>query len=353
MIRMEATMEQFVGLDVSQEMTHLCVIGGDGKIVWQGKCQSTPEAIAATIRSRAPDVVRIGLESGPLSTWHWHALKAMGLPVVCLDSRHAQATMSGQVNKTDKNDAYGLAQIVKAGWYREVGVKSLVSHTIRSMLGARAQLVGMRVEVTSQIRGILKTFGIMLSRRTGEPFERLVEEACGDNDGMLNRTVQSLLCVYSCLKEQIRHLDRQLTGCARTSAVCQQFMTIAGVGVLTALAFVTAVDDPTKFVKSRSVGAYFGLTPRCYQSGEIDQNRGISKCGDSLVRTYLFEAAGTLLTRVEKWSALKAWGLRLAKRSGMKKAKIAVARKLAVIMHRMWVNGSSFRWSAAEPAAAA
>jgi transposase len=261
--------------------------------------------------------------------------------------------MSGQVNKTDKNDAHGLAQIVKAGWYKEVGVKSLASHTIRSMLGARAQLVGMRVEVTNQIRGILKTFGIVLSRRTGEPFERLVEEACRDNDGLLNRTVQSLLCVHSCLKEQIRHLDRQLMGCARTSAVCQQLMTIPGVGVLTALAFVTAVDDPTKFVKSSSVGAYFGLTPRCYQSGEIDQNRGISKCGDSLVRTYLFEAAGTLLTRVEKWSALKTWGLRLAKRSGMKKAKIAVARKLAVIMHRMWVNGSSFQWSAAEPAATA
>jgi transposase len=351
MILMEAKMDQFVGLDVSQEMTHLCVINGDGKAVWQGKCLSTPEDIAKAIKSKAPDVVRIGLESGPLSTWHWHALKAMDLPVVCLDSRHAQATMSGQTNKTDKNDAYGLAQIVKAGWYREVGVKSLDSHTVRSMLGARAQLVGMRVEVTNQIRGILKTFGIVLSRRTGEPFERLVGEACDDSDSMLNRTVRSLLCVYSCLKEQIRHLDRQLMGRARKSAVCQQLMTIPGVGVLTALAFVTAVDDPAKFAKSRSVGAYFGLTPRCYQSGEIDQNRGISKCGDSLVRTYLFEAAGTLLTRVEKWSVLKAWGLRIAKRSGLKKAKIAVARKLSVIMHRMWVDGASFRWTTAEPAA--
>jgi transposase len=352
MILMEAKMDQFVGLDVSQEMTHLCVIGGDGKVVWQGKCFSTPEEIAGTIRSKAPDIVRIGLESGPLSTWHWHALKAMGLPVVCLDSRHAQATMSGQVNKTDKNDAYGLAQIVKAGWYREVGVKSLDSHEVRSMLGARAQLVGMRVEVTNQIRGILKTFGTVLSRRTGEPFERLVDEACGANDSMLSQTVQSMLCVYSCLKEQIRQLDRCLLTRARESAVCRQLMAVPGVGVLTALAFVTAVDDPSKFKKSRSVGAYFGLTPRCYQSGEIDQNRGISKCGDGLVRTYLFEAAGTLLTRVEKWSALRAWGLRLAKRSGLKKAKIAVARKLAVIMHRMWVDGASFRWSATEPAAA-
>jgi len=339
-------MEHFVGLDVSQEMTHLCVIDGQGKTVWQGRCLSTPEAIAGTIKSKAPDVVRIGLESGPLSTWHWHGLKAMGLPVVCLDARHAQATMSGQVNKTDKNDAYGLAQIVKAGWYREVGVKSLDSHAVRSMLGARAQLVGMRVEVTNQIRGILKTFGIVLSRRTGEPFERLVNEACSDGESMLNHTVRSLLCVYSGLKEQIRHMDRELIDCARKSVVCRQLMTIPGVGVLTALAFVTAIDDPAKFAKSRSVGAYFGLTPRCYQSGEIDQNRGISKCGDSLVRTYLFEAAGTLLTRVEKWSALKVWGLRLAKRNGLKKAKIAVARKLAVIMHRMWVDGAVFRWSA-------
>ncbi len=339
-------MEHFVGLDVSQEMTHFCVIDGQGKTVSQGRCLSTPEAIAGTIKSKAPDVVRIGLESGPLSTWHWHALKAMGLPVVCLDARHAQATMSGQVNKTDKNDAYGLAQIVKVGWYREVGVKSLDSHAIRSMLGARAQLVGMRVEVTNQIRGILKTFGIVLSRRTGEPFEGLVNEACGDGESMLNHTVRSLLCVYGGLKEQIRHMDRELMDCARKSVICQQLMTIPGVGVLTALAFVTAIDDPAKFAKSRSVGAYFGLTPRCYQSGEIDQNRGISKCGDSLVRTYLFEAAGTLLTRVEKWSALKAWGLRLAKRNGLKKAKIAVARKLAVIMHRMWVDGAVFRWSA-------
>jgi len=191
-----------------------------------------------------------------LSTWHWHALKAMGLAVVCLDSRHAQATMSGQVKNTDKNDANGLAQIVKAGRYREVGVKSLDSHTVRSMLGARAQLVGMRVEVTDQIRGILKTFGIVLSRRTGEPFERLVDEACGDSDTMRGHTVQSLLRVYSCLKEQIKQLDRQLMGRAR-ECLCQQLMTIPGVGVLTALAFVTAVDDPTKFAKSRSVGAYF------------------------------------------------------------------------------------------------
>jgi transposase len=345
-------MEQFVGLDVSQELTHLCIVGSDGKIVWQGKCASTPEDIAEAIKSKASCVTRIGLESGPLSTWHWHALKAMGLPVMCLDARHAKATMSGQVNKTDKNDAYGLAQIVKTGWYREVGVKSLDSHTVRSMLGARAQLVGMRTEVTNQIGGILKTFGIVLKRRTGAPFEQLVEEACSDDSGMLNHTVHSLLAVYSGLKGQILAFDRALMGYAKKSAVCRRLMTIPGIGVLTAVAFVTVIDDPAKFTKSSSVGAYLGLTPRRYQSGEIDHNGGISKCGDSLVRAYLFEAATTLLTRVEKWSALKAWGLRLAKRGGMKKATVAVARKLAVIMHRMWVDDEAFRWSAAEAEAA-
>lgn len=346
-------MEHFVGLDVSQEVTHVCVLDGDGNIVWRGKCLSTPEAIAEIVGAKAPEVVRIGLESGPLSTWHWHALTALKLPVVCLDARHAKATMSGQVNKTDRNDAFGIAQIVKAGWYREVQVKSVESHLVRSMLGARAQLVGMRVETTNQIRGIFKTFGIILSRRTGEPFEGLVAEACRDAPRLLRVTVESLLAVYVDLKVQISSLDRELSAIARKHEACRRFVAIPGVGVLTALAYMSAIDDPARFSRSRSVGAYVGLAPRRYQSGEVDQNRGVSKCGDSLLRTYLFEAAGTLLTRVEKWPTLKVWGLRLAKRSSLKKAKIAVARKLAVIMHRMWIDGSTFRWSAEEKCEAA
>jgi transposase len=346
-------MDQFIGLDVSQDITHVCVIDGEGKRSWQGQCESTPEAIAETIRSKAPGATRIGLESGPLSTWHWHALRAMGLPVICLDARHAKATMSGQVNKTDKNDAHGLAQIVKAGWYREVKVKSLDSHTIRSMLRARAQLVGMKVDVSNQIRGVLETFGVVLRNRTGLPFDQLVKEACGNDDCLVSTTIRSLLTVYYGLRDEIECLDRGLLRYAKASDVCCRLMTIPGIGPLTAIAFTTAIDDPSKFAKSSSVGAYLGLTPRRYQSGETDYNGGISKCGDALVRAYLFEAATTLLTRVEKWSALKAWGVRLAKRNGMKKATVAVARKLAVIMHRMWVDGEVFRWSASEPADAA
>jgi transposase len=157
-----------------------------------------------------------------------------------------------------------------------------------------------------------------------------------------------LLAVLRHLKGQISLLDENAKAFAKDDKICRHLMTIPGVGTLTAAAFMTAVDDPTKFTKSKSVGAYFGLTPKRYQSGEADRNGRISKCGDGLVRKYLFEAATTLLTRVNRWSALKAWGVRLAKRSGMKKAIIAVARKLAVTMHAMWTTGEEFRWSNVE-----
>jgi transposase len=343
---MEMTMEQFVGLDVSQEATHLCMIDSKGETIWQGKCASTPEAIANVIKARAPKVTKIGLESGALSTWHWHALKAMGLPVVCLDARHAQAALSMQVNKTDKNDAHGLAQIVRMGWYREVGVKSMDSHATRTMLGARAQLVGMRTSVINQIRGTLQNFGIVLGKSKGSrrTFEQRVEEVTR-GDGMVNDTLRALLVVLRKLGEQVMVLDRHASKFARQNPACRHLTTVPSIGVLTAAAFITTIDDPGRFKKSRSVGAYLGMTPRRYQSGKTDLTGRISKCGDALLRGYLFEAATTLLTRVKRWSALKVWGLKLAKRGGMKKAKVAVARKLAIILHRMWVTGEEFRWS--------
>jgi transposase len=352
---MEAAMQQYVGLDVSQKFTHVCAVDSGGKVLWQGKCASTPEAIAQTIKAHAADVIRIGLESGPLCVWHWHALKAMALPVVCLDARHAKAALSMQLNKTDKNDAHSIAQIVRTGWYREVSVKSLGSHALRSLLQNRYQLVCMRVGIGNQIRGTLKTFGIVLPLRTGGiPFDKLVESyLAGGRQQLYDTAVRSLLAVYRSIKEQTGKLDRELASLARKTPVVRLLMTIPGVGALTALAFVATIDDPKKFAKSRNVGAYLGLTPRRYQSGEIDHDTSISRCGDTLLRTYLFEAANVLMTRIHKWTALKAWGIRLAKRGGMKKAKIAVARKLAVTMHAMWLTGEFFRWSAEpEPAAA-
>ncbi len=345
-------MELFVGLDVSQDFTHLCVVDTTGQTVWQGKCPSTPEDIAQTLRAKAPDAARIGLESGPLSTWHWHTLKGMGFPVICLDAKHAQAALKMQMNKTDKNDAHGLAQMVRTGWYKAVEVKSAESHTVRAMLGVRFQLVGMRVEVTNQIRGILKNFGIVLKKRSGREFKESIREVARSK-GMLSGTLRALLSVLENLEEQIASLGENASAFAKENQACRSLMSIPGIGTLTAAAFVSSIDNPARFRKSKSVGAYLGLTPRRYQSGETDVNGRISKCWDMLVRSYLYEAAGILLTRAVQWSSLKAWGIRLVKRAGMRRAKVAVARKLAVLMHRMWVSSTAFLYSAPAPEASA
>ncbi len=341
-------MDQYVGLDVSPEQTSICVIDINGKPLWQGQCASTPEALAAVIRTKAPGVVRIGLESGPLSSWHWHELKRLGLPVVCLDARHAKAALSLQLNKTDQNDARGLAQIVRTGWYREVAVKSIDSHLLRSLLTTRAQLVRMRVDLANQIRGVLKPFGLMAGKGGGRPFTERVRRLVAG--GPLQEVTEALLTAWQAINSQVAALSRRLVAIARQDATVRRLMTAPGVGTLVAMAYVSVIDAPERFANSYKVGAYVGLTPRRFQSGEEDYPGRISRCGDRLLRTYLFEAAGIILNRVSKWSALKAWGMRLAKRAGARKATVAVARKLAVILHRTLRDGSEFRWSQAQPA---
>lgn len=293
----------------------------------------------------APKAERVGLETGPLSIWHYHGLKELGVPVICIDARHAHAALSMQINKTDKNDAHGIAEIMRMGWYREVSVKALDSQTVRAMLGVRFQLVGMRTNIINQMRGILKTYGIVLEPDFGKRHENSIQNICDEHHGVLFDTLAVLLSVYQGLKKQIAILDQLLVRFARSSPTCRLLMTIPGIGVLTAAAFVSAIGDPKRFPRSHLVGAYLGLTPRRYQSGDVDRNGRIAKCGDPLVRCYLFEAATSLVMRGQKWSAVKAWGLGVAKRRGMKRAKVAVARKLASIMHRMWLTGEPFRFT--------
>jgi len=167
----------------------------------------------------------------------------------------------------------------------------------------------------------------------------------------LSAAVVPLLKTREVIERQIADLDRKVLRLARNNAQVRRFMTVPGVGPITGLCYLAAIDDPTRFKKSRSVGAYAGLTTRRYRSGEIDWTGRISKCGDAMLRTYLYEAANVLLTRIAKWSALKSWGMRIAKRSSLRKAKVAVAHKLAVILHRMWVDGTEFHWSSKEVAA--
>jgi transposase len=337
-------MEHYVGLDVSLKQTSICVVNQMGSTVREGVVDSDPEAIAAFVRSKAPGTVRIGLETGPTATWLWTELKRLGLPVICIDARHAKAVLKMQINKSDRNDAAGIARIMQTGWFKEVRVKDLDSHSVRALLASRALLVKIKRDLENQIRGLLKNLGLVIGRAKFNVFEVRADKLVAGRPELV-AAVRPLLEARKAIEQQVGDLDRKVLKLARYDAQVRRFMTAPGVGAITALCFKATIDDPTRFKRSRSVGAYVGLTSRRHSSGEVDWSGRISKCGDAMLRTYLFEAANVLLTRVPKWSALKAWGLRLAKRNGLRKAKVAVARKLAVILHRMWIDGTEFTWS--------
>jgi transposase len=334
-------MEQYVGLDVSMEETSVCVMDAAGSVIWEGKAETAPAALVRMLHRRAPQAVRVGLESGPLSTWLWHELRAAGVAVVCVDARHAQAALSMRVNKTDRNDAQGLAQLMRMGWYREVKVKGMAAHADGALLASRALLVTQRCELENQIRGLLKNFGLRVRATKGRAFEQSAADLAAKQP-MLGEMVRALLAVWSSLRLQIEVLTRQVHRQVGSDPVCRRLMTMPGVGAMTALAFRTAIDDPSRFRHSASVGAYLGLTPRRYASGEIDRMGRISRCGDPLVRSYLFEAANVMLGRARKANPLKSWGTKLAKRAGFKKARVALARKMAVVLHRMWLDETDF-----------
>ena len=340
-------MEHYVGLDVSLKLTAICVVDQTGSVLREGVVDSAPETIAEFVRSNAPSVVRIGLEAGPTATWLWTELKQLGLPVICIDARHAKAVLKMQINKSDRNDAAGIARIMQTGWFKEVRVKDLDSHAVRALLASRALLVKIKRDLENQVRGLLKNLGLVIGRAKFNVFAVRAEELV-EGRPELAAAVRPLLEARKSIELQIDDLDRKVLRLARINAQVRRFMTAPGVGPITALCFLATIDDPTRFKRSRSVGAYVGLTTRRYASGEVDWTGRISKCGDKMLRSYLYEAANVLLTRVAKWSALKAWGIRLAKRSGLRKAKVAVARKLAVILHRMWIEGTEFKWSSKE-----
>ena len=337
-------MALFVGLDVSQKTTAICVVDETGRRVWRGQCASDPEQIERVVRRHAGDDARIGLETGPMTPWLVHELRGRALDVTCLDARHARAALKMQMNKTDQNDAEGLAQIMRTGWYRSVHVKSFDAHRARAMLGARTQLVGMTTRLSNQIRGMLKTFGMLPGAMRGLPFDRRVEALLADRDDFAP-IVHPMLTAWRQLREQIGAFDKAIRALTKSNPTCRLLMSVPGIGVLSVLAYVSTVEDPARFTRSRSVGAHLGLTPKQYQSGDIDRSGRISKCGDTLTRTLMYEAAIVILTRVKRASSLKDWAQAIAKRSGPGKARVALARKLTVILHSIWRSGEPFRWS--------
>ena len=336
-------MEYYVGLDVSLDETAICIVDRDGHIVREDRAASDPDAIKSFLLGTGLTFTRIGLEACPLSQWLYEGLQTAGLPAMCIEVRHVKAALSAMINKTDRNDARGIAQVMRTGWYKAVHVKSRRSHELRFLLGARKTLLNKRLEIESQIRGSLKVFGLKVGSVSRRRFDGRVRELVADLPA-LEPVVVALLGARAALMQEYDRLHKRVLDVVRDDADCRRMMSIPGVGPISALTFKSAIDNPWRFDRSKAVGPHLGLTPRKYQSGDVDRNGRISKRGDGAVRAVLYEAANIILSRVVRFSPIKAWAMRLAKRSNLKKAKVALARKLAVLMHRIWLEGTTFDW---------
>ena len=334
-------MDHYAGIDVSLESSSVCLVDATGEVIAEAKVASEPEALVAWLRARPEPLRRVGLEAGPLSQWLFSVLEAAGLPAVLLETRHVRAAFKTMPVKTDRKDARGIAQLMRLGWFRPVHCKSLAAQETRALLTARKLLQAKRHDVEMSLRGILRGFGLKVGSTTLKTFEGRVRELV-EGHPTLETVAAALLAVRVELLEQFKALDKRLMAVGRADPRVRLLTTVPGVGALIALTFTAAIDDPGRLRSSRQAGALFGLTPKRYQSGETDVTGRISKVGDHGVRVALYEAANVILTRRVKGSALKDWALAIGRRTGPKKAKVALARKLAVVMHRMLADGTCF-----------
>jgi transposase len=335
----------YAGLDVSDKSTHICVVDGGGAIAWRGVCATDPEVLARTLGRHCPDAARVVLETGALSAFLYHGLVERGVAATCICARHAKKVLCARVNKSDPNDAEGLAQLARTGWFKAVHIKEDATHLDRAHLKVREQLVKAHAAVKNQLRGLLKLFGLRLGQATtpAKRAERL--QALMARRPELEAVLAPLVAALAALEEQIAASTRTLKRRAAADRVCARLMSVPGVGPVGALTFKTSIEDPGRFAKSADVGAFAGLVPRRFQSGERDTKGRISKAGDPMLRRALYEAANSLLGRVRRDCALRRWGLQLAASKGPKRARVAVARKLASLLHTLWRSDTSFQWA--------
>lgn len=337
-------MKYYAGLDVSVKETSICIVDQTGKICREVKVTSHPDDLIVVLKDPAWNMERIGLEAGPLSQWLFEGLARAGLPVICIETRHTKAFLKAQPSKSDRNDARGIAQMMRVHLYRAVHVKTLTSQKRRALLTARKLLQDKAIAIENDLRGLLRNFGLKVGVVGSAKFEARIRELV---EGTLDlvEIVEPLLDARRKLREHFATLHRKLLMIARDDEVCRLLMTIPGVGPVVAVAYTATIDIPQRFKNSKAVGPILGLTPVLNQSGESHRVGRVSLCGDGMMRTLLYDAAQVLLNRVAKWSWLKAWAMSVAKRRGLQKAMVALARRLAVIMHRMWSDGTEFCWS--------
>jgi transposase len=345
-------MEPYAGIDVSLEASSVCVVDASGKIVREAKVASEPQALIDWFAGLGLKLARIGLEAGPLSQWLHAGMKQAGLAVELLETRHVRAAFKIMPVKTDRKDARGMAQLMRLGWFRPVHCKSLPAQETRAVLTARRLLKSKLHDVEMSVRGVLRGFGLKVGPTTRRRFEGRVRELV-DGHPTLELIARALLSARTALARELAGLDRQVRTMAQADERAKLLMSTPGVGAIVALTVSAAIDDPSRFRSSKAAGAHFGLTPKKYQSGETDVTGRISKIGDKAVRCALYEAANVMLTRSLRASRLKTWALAVAKRAGLRKAKVALARRLAVVLHRMLADGVPFNPDLGGPTAKA
>jgi len=335
-------MNHYAGIDVSLECSSVCVVDASGKILRETRVASEPEALIGWFQLQGFCLERIGLEAGPLSQWLFAAMRQAGLAVELLETRHVRKAFEAMPVKSDRNDARGIAQLMRLGWFRPVHCKSISAQETRSLLTARKLVQSKLRDVENSLRGILRGFGLKVGKTTEQSFAARIEELVAGHP-QLQTIAKALLSVRAALRTEFAAFQKQSRKMAQSDPRTRLLMSTPAVGPIVALTYASAIDDPRRFSSSKQAGAHFGLTPKRHQSGETDYTGRISKIGDGSVRTALYEAAHVMLTRpVKGCSQLKSWAMRIARRAGMSKAKVALARRLAVIMHRMLADGTAF-----------
>lgn len=335
----------YAGLDVSDKATHICVVDGEGAVVRRDVVASDPDVLAKWLKKHCTGLTRVVLETGPLSTFLYHGLAERAVPVICICARHAKKALSARVNKSDVHDAESLAQLCRTGWYKRVHMKAGATHIDRAALKIRRQLMSARGSFANQLRGMLKLFGLRMGHVTtpGKRRERL--DALFARRPDLRAVFQPLIESIEAMEAQLARSSKLLDARAAHDPVAMRLMSVPGVGPITALTFKSVIEDPGRFRRSADAGAYAGLAPRRSQSGERDYHGRISKAGDPMLRSALYEAANNLLVRVKRPFALQTWGRKLAETKGHKRARVAVARKLAALLHRLWQSETDFCWN--------
>lgn len=341
-------MNYYAGLDVSLKEISICVVDEGGKTIARGTCPADPEGVAGWFRNREIKPCRIVHESGMLSIWLQRGMARMGLPVTCIDARKAHKSLSARLNKSDAADAEGLAQLARTGWFTPVHIRSEEVDRLRSLVGARERLIRLRKDLEGHIRGVLKTFGIRMSSigqgRLRQAFRDQLA-AAGETDPVLSAIADGFIAAHATLCQAADDLDRAVKREAKAHPIARRLMTIPGVGPVNALSFIALVDNPGRFSRTSDVGAFLGLTPKRHQSGAMDWSGRVSKCGDGAMRGLLFEAASCVIRQVKRFSPLKSWAVRLAGRRGFRKAAVATARKIAVLMLTLWKNETEYKWT--------